>query len=42
MYGIPHEYQFDIIIIIGDPDSPVPPRIEHIPDAFLPPLRAYH
>ncbi len=34
------EYQFDLVFIIGDTDSPNP-KIEHIPDAFLPPLRTY-
>lgn len=36
--NIPHEAQFDIITIIGDTDNY---RIEHIPDAFLPPLKTY-
>lgn len=34
------EYQFDLIFVIGKIDSPAP-EIEHIPDAFLPPLRTY-
>lgn len=38
-YNIPHQVQFDIILIVGTPDAPTPPNIEHIPDAFLPPLR---
>lgn len=38
-YNIPHEVQFDVIIIIGAPESGNMPQIEHIPDAFLPPLR---
>ena len=38
-YNIPHEVQFDIIIIIGAPEGGDSPQIEHIPDAFLPPLR---
>ena len=38
-YNIPHEVQFDIIIIIGTPESGNMPQVEHIPDAFLPPLR---
>lgn len=36
--NIPHEAQFDIILIVGSPDLPETPQIEHIPDAFLPPL----
>ncbi|MDE6268514.1 MAG: YraN family protein [Muribaculaceae bacterium] len=35
---IPFEAQFDIIFVIGTPRSFT---IEHIPDAFLPPLRTY-
>ncbi len=38
-YNIPHPVQFDIIAIIFHPDST--PEIEHIPDAFYPPLRTY-
>lgn len=38
-YNIPHEVQFDIVIIIGAPEGGDSPQIEHIPDAFLPPLR---
>lgn len=38
-YNIPHEIQFDIILIAGTPDSGRPPVVEHIEDAFLPPLR---
>ncbi len=34
------EYQFDLVFIIGSINSPSP-KIEHIPDAFLPPLRTY-
>lgn len=34
--NIPHEVQFDIIGISGTPDSY---ELEHIEDAFLPPLR---
>lgn len=33
-------YQFDLVFIIGDIDSPNP-KIEHIPDAFFAPLRTY-
>lgn len=32
---LPFEPQFDIIVVIGSPDSY---RLEHIPDAFYPPL----
>lgn len=35
-HNIPHPVQFDIIIVIGNPGNT--PAIEHIPDAFLPPL----
>lgn len=38
-YNIRHEYQFDIIAVTGNPVGDTPPVIEHIPDAFLPPLR---
>ena len=38
-YNIPHDVQFDVIIIIGTPEGVDSPQIEHIPDAFLPPLR---
>lgn len=34
-YNIPHEVQFDIITITGTPDNYT---LEHIPDAFTPPL----
>ncbi|MBQ7042728.1 MAG: YraN family protein [Muribaculaceae bacterium] len=36
MYNIPHEPQFDIILIIGSPETGH--KIEHISDAFMPPL----
>lgn len=36
--SIRHEVQFDIITIIGTPDKYT---LEHIPDAFMPPLRSY-
>lgn len=36
--NIPHEVQFDIITVSGTPDNHV---IEHIADAFLPPLKTY-
>lgn len=38
-HGIPHEVQFDVVFVVGSPAGDVPPRIEHIEDAFLPPLR---
>lgn len=38
-YQFPHEVQFDIIAIIGSPETGY--KIEHIPDAFVPPLRSY-
>lgn len=37
-HDIKLEYQFDVIAISGEPLGNVPPSIEHIPDAFLPPL----
>ncbi|MEG2243517.1 MAG: YraN family protein [Muribaculaceae bacterium] len=37
-YDLPHEVQFDIISIIGKIDDF---ELEHIPDAFLPPLKTY-
>lgn len=36
MNDIPHEPQFDIILIVGKPENRH--KLEHIPDAFLPPL----
>lgn len=33
----PHEAQFDVMIVIGTPETGY--SIEHIPDAFMPPLR---
>ncbi|MBR5898939.1 MAG: YraN family protein [Muribaculaceae bacterium] len=38
MHDIPHEPQFDIILIVGTPEKGH--QLEHIPDAFLPPLIA--
>lgn len=38
-HGIPHEVQFDVVFVVGSPLGALPPRIEHIEDAFLPPLR---
>lgn len=38
-YNIPHEVQFDIIAITGSPDGSH--KLQHIPDAFRPPLRGY-
>lgn len=37
-FNLPHEVQFDIISIVGSPGNY---EIEHIPDAFLPPLNTY-
>ncbi|MDD6778162.1 MAG: YraN family protein [Bacteroidales bacterium] len=37
--GLPQEVQFDIITIVGDSRDNV--HIEHIADAFRPPLRSY-
>ncbi|MEZ3591571.1 MAG: YraN family protein [Muribaculaceae bacterium] len=37
-YDIPLEAQFDIVTVIGNETSHT---IEHIPDAFLPPLKTY-
>ena len=37
--ALPQEVQFDIITIVGD--SRENARIEHIVDAFRPPLRSY-
>ncbi len=37
-YGLPHELQFDIIGVSGTPDNL---KIEHIEDAFPPPLKTY-
>ncbi len=39
-YNIPHEPQFDIILIVGSPDSGY--KLEHIADAFMPPLITIH
>lgn len=38
-HGIPHEYQFDIITIIGDEQSPQQVKLTHIPDAFVAKMR---
>lgn len=38
-YQYPHEVQFDIIAITGTHENGY--NIEHIPDAFVPPLRGY-
>lgn len=36
--NLPHEPQFDVIYIVGYPDSF---NVEHIPDAFFPTLKRY-
>ncbi len=38
-YNYPHEVQFDVIAVTGSPETGY--KIEHIPDAFQPPLRSY-
>lgn len=38
-YDIPHEPQFDIILIVGTPETGY--KLEHFPDAFLPPLSSF-
>lgn len=41
-YSIPHDPQFDVIIIIGNPlATDTTPKITHIPDAFRPPLSKF-
>ncbi|MDE7394370.1 MAG: YraN family protein [Muribaculaceae bacterium] len=40
-HKIIHDYQFDVIVVIGSPLSSLPPKIDFFPDAFLPPLRTY-
>ncbi len=37
-HKLPHEVQFDIVIVIGNSDNYT---IEHIPDAFIAPMRGY-
>ena len=37
-YEIPLEAQFDIILIVGDENNYT---VEHIADAFLPPMKSY-
>lgn len=40
--NIPHDPQMDVITVIGSPEmDPSQVRIDHIPDAFRPPLRTY-
>lgn len=36
--GLPHEVQFDIVVVTGTPESHT---AEHLPDAFFPPLKTY-
>lgn len=38
-YDLPHEVQFDIITLVGKPEDFT---IEHIADAFMPPLKTYN
>lgn len=38
MMDYAYSYRFDLVSIVGTPDDY---EIEHIPDAFLPPLRSY-
>lgn len=39
MFNLPHELQFDVILMVGqDPDNFT---VEHITDAFMAPLRTY-
>ena len=33
-----HDMQFDVIIVIGTPENYT---VEHLPDAFMPPLKTY-
>lgn len=33
-----HDMQFDVIVVIGSPENY---SVEHIPDAFMPPLKTY-
>lgn len=33
------EYRFDIVSVVGEPGNA---KIEHIPDAFVPPLKRYN
>ncbi len=39
MFHLPHELQFDVILITGEDADHF--SIEHIPDAFMAPLRTY-
>lgn len=38
MHDLPHEIQFDVITVCGSPDRY---KLEHLPDAFEPPLKCY-
>lgn len=37
-YDMPHQFRFDIIAITGNPENYT---LEHIPDAFFPPLKRF-
>lgn len=39
--NLDHEYQFDIILIVGTPENRDNVKIEHIADAFLPSPRTF-
>ncbi len=39
-YDIPHEVQFDVILITGTPETGA--HVDHYPDAFFPPLTGYY
>ena len=39
MFALPHELQFDVILITGEDEDHF--EVEHIADAFMAPLRTY-
>lgn len=39
-HDIPHEVQFDVILITGSPGTGA--HVDHYPDAFFPPLTRYY